>query len=174
MYARSPTAAFRSNGCFSTKSRVAPCDPFIFLPNMFVIERPFLNQILTHLQECYPEEGCGLLAGDNLGRVTAVFPIENRLHSPTAYEMAPQQQLQAMLDIEANGWQLLAIYHSHPHGPETPSPTDIALAFYPEAVTLIVSLADQTAPIVRIFQIADSVVAEKNMMIVQPSGLNCV
>ena len=106
------------------------------------------------------------MAGDEMGRITAVYPIENSLHSPTAYRMNPQQQLKAMLELEANDWQLLAIYHSHPHGPETPSPTDIQQAYYPEALTMIVSLADEEAPIVRLFQIAKSIVSEKKLRVV--------
>ncbi|MCA9916700.1 MAG: M67 family metallopeptidase [Anaerolineales bacterium] len=133
---------------------------------MILIKRAFLNQIFTHLQMCYPEEGCGLVAGSELGRVTAVYPIENHLHSPTTFLMNPQQQIQAMLDLEASGWQLLAIYHSHPHGPETPSPTDIQQATYPEAFSIIVSLADLTKPTVRIFQITGPKVTEKKMQVV--------
>lgn len=137
---------------------------------MFVIERPFLNQILNHLQDCYPEEGCGLVAGDEMGRVTAVYPIENSLHSPTAFKMEPKQQIEAMLALEANGWQLLAIYHSHPGGPEIPSRTDIQQAHYPEALTLIISLSEQTVPTVRLFQITGPTVVEKKMQVVQPSA----
>ncbi|WP_420641020.1 M67 family metallopeptidase [Candidatus Leptofilum sp.] len=131
-----------------------------------IIERPFLNQILNHLQDCYPEEGCGLVAGDARGRVTAVYPIENSLHSLTAFTMNPQQQVQAMLDLETNGWQLLAIYHSHPHGPETPSTSDIQQAYYPEALTLIVSLANRKTPSVRIFHIQEQIVAEEKLKVV--------
>ncbi len=133
---------------------------------MLTIERPFLNQIVDHLQMCYPLEGCGLVAGDDAGRVTAVYPITNILHSPTAYEMDPSQQIQAMLDLEAHGWQILAIYHSHPQGPETPSPTDIALAFYPETAYMIVSLRERSAPVVRAFQIVAQEVVEQTIMVV--------
>jgi [CysO sulfur-carrier protein]-S-L-cysteine hydrolase len=133
---------------------------------MLTIERPLLKQILDHLRGCYPLEGCGLLAGDETGTVTAVYPIENSLHSPTAYQMEPTQQIQAMLDMEAAGWQLLAIYHSHPQGPERPSPTDIALAYYPEAVTIIVSLRERTAPVVRAFQILGQAVVENKIKII--------
>lgn len=133
---------------------------------MLTIERPFLNQIVDHLQACYPLEGCGLLAGDERGRVTAVYPITNILHSPTAYEMDPAQQLQAMLDLEAAGWQIFAIYHSHPQGPETPSPTDIALAFYPEATYIIVSLRERSAPVIRAFQIVAKEVIEQTIIVV--------
>ena len=43
----------------------------------------------------------------------------------------------------------------HPRGPKTPSPTDIAHAFYPESVYLIVSLATPDQPVVRGFRITD-------------------
>jgi proteasome lid subunit RPN8/RPN11 len=83
-----------------------------------------------------PEEACGVLAGR--GRdVLAIIPITNQLHSPVRYLMEPHEQLKAFQLIEAQGWELLAIYHSHPQGPEGPSPTDIAEAYYPEAVYLI-------------------------------------
>lgn len=133
---------------------------------MLTIERPFLNQMLDHLRSCYPQEGCGLLAGDAAGRVTAVYPIHNSLQSPTAYQMDPRQQIQAMLAIEARGWQLLAIYHSHPTGPERPSATDIAQAFYPEALTLIVSLQNWEAPAMRAYTIHNASVVEKKIKVV--------
>jgi proteasome lid subunit RPN8/RPN11 len=132
---------------------------------MLIIARPFLNQMLDHLQACYPLEGCGLLAGDEMRRVTAVYPIDNILQSPTAYEMDPYQQIEAMLGLEAAGWQLLVIYHSHPQGPEQPSATDIALALYPEALHIIVSLREQNAPVVRAFQIAEPEVVEQKIRV---------
>ena len=83
-----------------------------------------------------PEEACGILVGR--GReVLEIYPITNQLHSPVRYLMEPHEQLRAFQLIEAQGWELLAIYHSHPRGPERPSPTDIAEAYYPEAVYLI-------------------------------------
>ncbi len=132
---------------------------------MLTIKRPFLNQMLNHLQACYPLEGCGLLAGDEAGTVTAVYPIDNILQSPTAYEMDPQQQIQVMLTLEAADWQMLAIYHSHPQGPEQPSTTDIAQAYYPEALHIIVSLREQTVPVVRAFQILGQEVIEQKIKI---------
>jgi proteasome lid subunit RPN8/RPN11 len=107
----------------------------------------------------YPEEGCGLLAGSN-GQVSQQYPIENILHSQTAYEMDALQQVNTMLTIEAQAEDLLAIYHSHPNSPALPSETDIAQAYYPEAVTIIVSLADRAAPIMRGFQISAGLVSE--------------
>ncbi len=83
----------------------------------------------THVARAAPEEACGLVAGRG-GKSTAVFPITNVLHSPTAYRMAPDEQVRALFAMEARGEELLAIYHSHPGGLPTPSRRDLAEAAY--------------------------------------------
>ena len=70
-----------------------------------------------------------------------------------------------MLEIDDNDWVLGAIYHSHTHTRAFPSQTDIGLAFYPDALTIIVSLADPNAPEVRAFSIRDAVVQEQPLEI---------
>ena len=116
--------------------------------------------MLAHLRSAYPEEACGLMAGVD-GEVLRLYAVENRLHSPMAYEMEPLQQLQALQHMEDAGWELLAIYHSHPHGPEIPSAQDVAHAYYPDALHVIVSLARPEQPVVRLFAIRDGVVHEQ-------------
>lgn len=120
--------------------------------------------VIAHLAAVYPLEGCGLLAGKD-GEVTAVYPIANILHSPTAYEMEPLQQIETILQIERNNEDLLAIYHSHPNGPSTPSVTDITAAYYPDSVYLIVSMQNLALPHMRGFRIVDGVVTELNVRI---------
>ena len=120
--------------------------------------------MLDRLQRTYPLEGCGLLGGQN-GRITTHYAIDNVLQSLVAYEMDPKQQLQAMLDIEARGLDLLAIYHSHPQGPEQPSLTDIAQAYYPETIQLIISLRDRNKPVLRGFTIRGGQVSEVSLQI---------
>ena len=83
-----------------------------------------------------PEEACGLVGGSG-SQAKCIFPIENILHSTVRYRMSPQGQLDAFLELEAANLELIAIYHSHPRGPATPSKTDIAEAFYPESIYLI-------------------------------------
>lgn len=88
------------------------------------------------VSERAPEEACGLIAGrDNIA--WEVIPVRNALHSPVRYRMDPQEQLNAFNRIEELGLEIIAIYHSHPSGPAHPSPSDIAEAFYPDAVYLI-------------------------------------
>lgn len=84
-----------------------------------------------------PLESCGLVAGKN-ERVEKVLFVQNQAQSPVRFVMDPHEQLQAFEWIEANGLDLLGIFHSHPTGPETVSPTDIAEAAY-EVVHIICS-----------------------------------
>ena len=85
-----------------------------------------------------PEEACGLLAGKG-EKVQAVIPVTNALHSRVRYRMEPTEQLKAFLEIERQGWELIGVYHTHPHGPEEPSLTDKDEAYYPESVYVILS-----------------------------------
>ncbi|MDA0245675.1 MAG: M67 family metallopeptidase [Chloroflexi bacterium] len=120
------------------------------------------DTIWAHLRAVAPQEGCGLLAGVG-GRVTAVYPIPNKLASPMAFEMEPAAQVEAMLAMERQDWELLAIYHSHPTSPAYPSPTDIAYAVnYPETGLLIVSLLNNHAGF---FWVRDGLVEEGEWLV---------
>jgi len=100
------------------------------------LARVHLQQMLDDILKKIPEEACGLLAGCQ-GRVEQVIPITNSLHSPVRFYMQPDEQLRAFQKIEQNGWDLLGIYHSHPHGPPEPSPTDVREAYYPDVAHLV-------------------------------------
>jgi [CysO sulfur-carrier protein]-S-L-cysteine hydrolase len=121
--------------------------------------------MLAHCQEIYPSEACGFLGGQD-GLVTVVSFVENALNSPVAYEMDPLQQLEAMLDMENNGLDLMAAYHSHPHGPSRPSPTDLAQAYYPDLPQIIISLRVRSEPSVRAFLLAPNTYQELKLQIV--------
>lgn len=96
------------------------------------------QEIVAHVQAERPNEACGLLGGVG-GIVQRVYPGENILHSPVEYQMDPEQQVRVMLEIESAGWELSGIYHSHPGGPPVPSPTDVARAYYPDSIYLILA-----------------------------------
>jgi proteasome lid subunit RPN8/RPN11 len=101
--------------------------------------RPEHRQAMVdRARSLWPEEVCGLLAGPP-GQVERVYLIENIRHSRSAYYMDPQQQVSAMLEIEAAGWELCGIFHSHPAGQPRPSDTDLDRAYYPDAVYIILA-----------------------------------
>lgn len=101
--------------------------------------------ILTHLTAALPNEGVALLAttadplDSGLRRVTRIYPGTNTRSSPTRFDMDQLEIIRALRDIDDHGWTLGAIVHSHPRGPASPSATDLAEAFYPDALMVIVS-----------------------------------
>ena len=111
-------------------------------------------QIIEHALSGYPDEVCGLVAGRG-DVATAAYPGRNISPTPAVTYELDHDTLARVFDFEDAGLELVAIYHSHPHGPETPSPTDIAYAYYSESVYLIVSLATPDRPVVRGFRITD-------------------
>jgi proteasome lid subunit RPN8/RPN11 len=113
---------------------------FLRRPEEIIISSHHWNEMHDDVDRRKPEEACGLLAGaigQNGYETLHVIPTANILHSSLEYRLDPQEQLDAFLQMEEQGWELVGIYHSHPQGPEKPSPTDIAEAYYPEAVYLI-------------------------------------
>jgi proteasome lid subunit RPN8/RPN11 len=106
-------------------------------PQQITLSDEHWQQILADIRACAPNEACGLIAGETQMSVK-VFSIQNELASPVRFRMDPQQQLDAMLEMEEKNWVMLAIYHSHPQGPAFPSETDVAEAAYPETANLIV------------------------------------
>ena len=89
-----------------------------------------------HVAQITPMEACGLLGGFN-SRVEEVVPIQNVAQNQYRFRMDPSEQVRTMFDFEDRGLDLLAIYHSHPSGPEGPSQLDLKDAAYPEAIQII-------------------------------------
>jgi proteasome lid subunit RPN8/RPN11 len=112
-----------------------------------------LEEIIEHAKKSHPNEGCGLLAGRQ--SANRFIPMTNVSAVPAKqYEIDPVELIRTLRDLRNNGEELIAIYHSHPHGPAEPSRTDIERAYYPEAAQLIVSLADLERPRTAAFRIA--------------------
>jgi len=110
------------------------------LPRSIEISQTDMQHMHRDVAQRAPEEACGLLSGQSeagVYRVAAVIPTTNELHSPVRYRIDPQEQIAAFNQIDAQGLELVGIYHSHPAGPSFPSAIDIAEAFYPEAAYLI-------------------------------------
>lgn len=123
------------------------------------IPKGFADEIIAQALEEHPNEACGLVAGTD-GEATKLFRMTNAERSPVIFRMEPSEQLKVFREIEADGLDLVAIYHSHTRSPAYPSSTDVSLAYYPEAVYLIVSLRDLDAPELRGFRIRDGKVDE--------------
>jgi proteasome lid subunit RPN8/RPN11 len=109
---------------------------------IFSLPRAHYQQMLEHLLGCLPAEGCGLVGGlPGELRSQLVLAVPNALNSPLRFRMAPAEQLKAFYALEARGLELLAVFHSHPAGPNHPSATDLAEFAYPGVLYLIWSPA---------------------------------
>lgn len=135
---------------------------------MLVIRKKFLTEMVAHALEGYPLEACGLLAGtvDERGsaQVRSVHPTDNVAASARIYEVDPRAMLRADREAEAEGGQLIGVYHSHTHTDAKPSPTDIAQAPDPEWHYVLVSLRD-VHPSVRSWQIRDGKTEEEDVVL---------
>ena len=100
------------------------------IDHTLTLKRAHIFAMQRHITNEAPLESCGMLAG-KAGFVELVLPVKNAAESKVRFLMEPRAQLRAMQQIESDGLELLAIFHSHPKGPSAPSPTDIQEAAYP-------------------------------------------
>lgn len=128
------------------------------------------DQLIAHARAEYPNEMCGLIVGDvpaaDGGRALRFEPARNKAASPYRYEIHPDDLLRLTIATDDADEVFWGIAHSHTHSPAVPSPTDIGLAFYPDALYLLVTLSEAEAdprtggPGVRAWRILDGAVHE--------------
>jgi proteasome lid subunit RPN8/RPN11 len=123
------------------------------------IPKEMFSQMVSHARKEAPIEACGILAGRD--KVTErYYRMQNTDHSEEHFLMDPNEQYKIIMDIRNSGFQMLAVYHSHPKTPARPSKEDIRMALTPDVIYLIISLADAHNPAIRGFLIDDSNVTE--------------
>ncbi len=127
------------------------------------IARELYDQLIAHARAEAPNECCGMIATAD-GRAVGVHPAENAAASPLRYEIDGRQQLEILTAIEDAGHELGAIYHSHTRTAPEPSQTDVNLAFYPDALYVIVGVAGEQ-PDVRAWRIAAGAVSEAELVV---------
>ena len=105
--------------------------------------------IVAHARAEYPNEACGLIVGDGPaadgGTALRFEATRNKAASPYRYEIHPEDLLRLTIATDDADEVFWAIVHSHTHTPAVPSPTDVGLAFYPEALYVLVSLSEDEA-----------------------------
>jgi proteasome lid subunit RPN8/RPN11 len=89
-----------------------------------------VKQIHSFLEAAYPDEGAGLLLGDDKDgqrRVLAVLPLTNSRESDARrnrYLITAQDMLHGELEAVRLGLDVVGIFHSHPDSPNRPSEFD--------------------------------------------------
>ena len=127
------------------------------------VAKDLYEQMIAHAREDAPDECCGMVASREERAVT-VHRATNAAHSPLRYEIDGAEQYRIQMEIDEAGLDLGAIYHSHTRSEPYPSQTDINLAFYPDALYIIIGLAGD-APDVRAFRIRDGAVTEAELVV---------
>jgi len=105
-----------------------------------------VEAMVIHARAEYPNEMCGLVIGDappaDGGQPLRWEPARNRAASPMRYDIHPDDLYRLTVETDDAGQVFWAIVHSHTHSAPRPSLTDIGLAFYADALYILVSLAD--------------------------------
>jgi proteasome lid subunit RPN8/RPN11 len=127
-----------------------------------------IEAIVDHARAGDPNEACGLVIGDRPaadgGAALRFEPTRNRAASPYRYEIDPDDLLRLTIATDDADEVFWAIVHSHVRSPAFPSPTDLALAFYPDAIYLLVSLAADE-PALGAFRIVDGTIHPVELMV---------
>ena len=129
------------------------------------ISRALLDEVIAHARAEAPNECVGMVASRD-GEAVAVHRAANKAASPLRYEIDGMEQYRIQSAIEDAGLELGAIYHSHTRSAPEPSQTDINLAFYPEALYVIVGLKHPDEADVRAWNIVDGKVSEAQLEVV--------
>ena len=112
--------------------------------------------MVAHARGDLPNECCGILAGRD-GRVSQALPDDQMWRqAPFRFSMDPGEVVKVDTETGDNGWELLAIYHSHTRSEAYPSDTDVRIAggtaaLWPDVRYVLVSLMDEDNPQVRLF-----------------------
>ena len=121
------------------------------------IKKNDYDRMLEHALNERPEETCGLIAGtdreDGVREIKKVYLLTNIDHTNEHFSIDPKEQLASIKDMRANGLSPLGNWHSHPESPSRPSEEDKRLANDSKASYLILSLEDESNPVLNAFHV---------------------
>lgn len=113
-------------------------------PDAVTLSATLVEALVAHARAEYPNEMCGVIVGDRAaadgGRARRWEPARNRAASPMRYDIHPDDLYRLTVETDDADEVFWAIVHSHTHSAPRPSLTDVGLAFYPEALYILVSL----------------------------------
>ncbi len=127
------------------------------------IPRELYEDMISHALQDAPNECVGMVASRD-GAAVKLYRAANAAASPLRYEIDGAEQYRIQMEIYDADLELGAIYHSHTRSDPYPSQTDINLAFYPDALYVIIGLA-KGDPEVRAYAIRDGRVSEAELVV---------
>jgi proteasome lid subunit RPN8/RPN11 len=118
-------------------------------PASVLLRDALRDALIEHARREYPNEACGIVVGDRPaadgGMALRFAATRNEDASPLRYRIHSEDLLRLTLETDDADEVFWAIVHSHTHSPAVPSPTDVGLAFYADALYVLVSLSDDQA-----------------------------
>jgi proteasome lid subunit RPN8/RPN11 len=127
------------------------------------IARHLYDELVAHARDDAPNECCGVVYARG-GEAVKVRRATNAAASPLRYDIDAKELFRINEELEDDGFDLGAIYHSHTRSDPVPSQTDINLASYPESLYIIVGLRGPE-PDVRAWTIRDGQVAAGDLQV---------
>ncbi|MBO7568732.1 MAG: M67 family metallopeptidase [Bacteroidaceae bacterium] len=118
------------------------------------------QSILAQAQKDAPIESCGYLLGPDKETATENYPMTNIDHSEEHFSFDPKEQFAVLKYARQNGLKIVGNWHSHPASPSRPSEEDKRLAYDPDILYFILSLAAEQ-PVLNAFRIVEGEVKEK-------------
>ena len=118
------------------------------------------QSILAQAQKDAPKESCGYLLGTDKETVTENYPMTNIDHSEEHFSFDPKEQFSAIKYARQKSLKIVGNWHSHPASPSRPSEEDKRLAYDPNILYFILSLAGEK-PVLNAFRIVEGEVTEK-------------
>ena len=118
------------------------------------------QSILAQAQKDAPIESCGYLLGTDKETATENYPMTNIDHSEEHFSFDQKEQFAAIKYARQKGLKIVGNWHSHPASPSRPSEEDKHLAYDPNILYFILSLAEEK-PVLNAFRIVEGEVTEK-------------
>ncbi|AFM18469.1 putative metal-dependent protease of the PAD1/JAB1 superfamily [Mycolicibacterium chubuense NBB4] len=135
---------------------------------MLTIRADLVTAMVSHAREDHPDEACGVIAGpEGSDRPERFIAMVNAERSPTFYRFDSGEQLKVWRGMDEAGEAPVVIYHSHTATEAYPSRTDISYASEPDAHYVLVSTRDPDEHELRSYRIAEGVVTEEPVTIVE-------
>lgn len=118
------------------------------------MDKGVFDAMVAAARQAAPLEACGLLGGRR-GQATEFCELRNADASGEHYRMLPEEQFAAVKGFRAKGLAMTAIWHSHPATPASMSSEDLRLAYTPDVVYILLSLASAVQPEMRGFTVEE-------------------
>ena len=140
-----------------------------------VLPAAIRDAMVAHAIGEAPNEMCGFIVGSaspaDGGVALRWEPARNAAASPLRFDVAAEDVVRILVEIDDRGEVVWAVVHSHVRSPAVPSAADIAGASHTDALHVLVSLAaEETDPAtgaasVRAWRIEDGAAVEVELKI---------